>query len=553
MRMADAKATVRQPSQWGPALRHIYIGAVHVGLFAFSLWVAYGLRYEFRIPPMAVPIPDNLPILPGEVGVPASAWATFYELLVFVLLVKAMVFGYFRLYAGWWQYVSIQDLVETFKASHISTAIILGAVYMCRVLYVYKAVSLRLAVPDTVLIIDWAATIALVGGLRFLVRIIREGSRPVSPAGLRRVLIIGAGDAGEGILRELYRLPVEQYHVVGFVDDDPKKRGSRIHGVPVLGGVADLAAVAGKQNAEQVIIALPQPTREELRRIIDVCKGRKMIFRIVPGVADLIEGRLDDLPHGVPGAVAEVERQAPARLDGLHGQDVGLGQVIDVNVIADARAVGRGVVRAEDRDGLAPPQGRLQDDRHQVRLGPVVLADAGVGGGPGGVEVPQGRVSQAVGPGVVPQGVLEVQLRLPVGVDGVGRMVLRNRGREGAAVGGGRGGEDDPADAGLAHGRRQMQARHNVVVVVLLGILHALANGATGGKVHDAIPAAGQPRGQAGRVHEVSAEEHLGRHGRRMALGEVVVNANGVPRLQQEAHHVAADVAGPAGDEDFHE
>jgi FlaA1/EpsC-like NDP-sugar epimerase len=154
-------------------------------------------------------------------------------------------------------------------------------------------VDVRLAVPDTVLIIDWAATIALVGGMRFLVRIVREGSRPVSPAGLTRVLIVGAGDAGEGVLRELYRLPVERYHVVGFVDDDPKKRGMRIHGVPVLGGVADLAAVADRQNAQEVVIALPQPTREDLRRIIEVCKGRKMTFRIVPGVADLIDGRLD--------------------------------------------------------------------------------------------------------------------------------------------------------------------------------------------------------------------------------------------------------------------
>jgi len=291
--MAETKASAREPSEFGPALRHVYIGAVHLGLFAFSLWVAYGLRYEFRIPPAAEAIPDNLPILPGEVGVPASVWATFYQLLVFVLVVKVLVFGYFRLYAGWWQYVSIQDLVETFKASHISTAVILGAVYTCRALYLYKAVTLRLAVPDTVLIIDWAATIALVGGMRFLVRVIREGSRPVSPAGLRRVLIIGAGNAGEGVLRELYRLPVEQYHVVGFVDDDPKMRGVRIHGVPVLGGVGDLAAIAERQNAEQVIIALAQPTREDLRRIIDVCKGRKLVFRIVPGVADLMDGRLD--------------------------------------------------------------------------------------------------------------------------------------------------------------------------------------------------------------------------------------------------------------------
>jgi len=291
--MAAAQATVRQPSLYGPVLRHAYIALVHLLLFAFSLWVAYGLRYEFRIPPAAMPIPDKEYILPEQVGVPASVWASFFELLAFVLIVKLLVFGYFRLYAGWWQYVSIQDLVETFKASHISTAIILGAIYVCRALFTYKAVTVRLVVPDTVLIIDWAATIALVGGLRFLVRVIREGSRPVSPAGLTRVLIIGAGDAGEGVLRELYRLPVERYHVVGFVDDNPKKRGMRIHGVRVLGGIEDLAAVAERQKAEEVVIALPQPTRDELRRIIEVCKDQKLTFRIVPGVADLIDGRLD--------------------------------------------------------------------------------------------------------------------------------------------------------------------------------------------------------------------------------------------------------------------
>jgi FlaA1/EpsC-like NDP-sugar epimerase len=274
-------------------VRHVYVAAVHMLLFIFSFWVAYGLRYEFRIPPAAMPMPDNLPVLPGDVGVPASVWASFATLLVFVLLVKTMVFGYFRLYAGWWQYVSIQDLVETFKASHISTAIILCAVYLSRALHMYGAISFHPSVPDTVLIIDWAATIALVGGLRFLVRIIREGSRPVSPGGLSRVLIVGAGDAGEGVLRELYRLPVEQYHVVGFVDDDGKKRGIRIHGVPVLGDVGELANVAQRLRAEEVIIALDQPPRDELRRIIEVCKGQKLTFRIVPGMADLIDGRLD--------------------------------------------------------------------------------------------------------------------------------------------------------------------------------------------------------------------------------------------------------------------
>jgi FlaA1/EpsC-like NDP-sugar epimerase len=288
-----------------PVLRHVYVAAAHGALFVVSFWVAYGLRYEFQIPPFRSPIGNVIPAeAVGEttqalVGVPQDLWQAFHELLVFVLVVKLLVFGYFRLYAGWWQYVSVQDLVETFKASHISTAIILAGVYIFKMMRGYGILKTALPqvpqypVPDTVLIIDWAATIALVGGMRFLVRIVREGSRPVSPAGLRRILIIGAGDAGEGVLRELYRLPVERYHVVGFVDDDAKKRGIRIHGVPVLGGVDELAEVADKQSAEEVVIALPNPRRDDLRRIIEVCKGRKLTFRIVPGVADLIEGRID--------------------------------------------------------------------------------------------------------------------------------------------------------------------------------------------------------------------------------------------------------------------
>jgi FlaA1/EpsC-like NDP-sugar epimerase len=283
-------------------LRHGYIAGVHLLLFAASLWLAYALRYEFHLPPFFEPISDVLRVdVAGETinvqefkGVPVSVWSAFPKILALVLVVKLLVFGYFRLYAGWWQYVSIQDLIETFKASHISTFVILAAVYLCRFLYMKLQVAgLGLAVPDVVLIIDWAATIALVGGLRFLVRVIREGSRPVSPAGLTRVAIVGAGDAGEGILRELYRLPVEKFHVVAFIDDDPKKRGIRIHGVPVLGGVDELAEIADRQKVEEVIIALPHPKRDELRRIIEVCKGRKLMFRIVPGVAELIEGRTD--------------------------------------------------------------------------------------------------------------------------------------------------------------------------------------------------------------------------------------------------------------------
>ncbi|HUX02821.1 MAG TPA: hypothetical protein VMY35_17810, partial [Phycisphaerae bacterium] len=192
--MARQKDALKVPNPYAPALRHLYVASAHLALFALSFWLAYGLRYEFQIPPAVAPIPDTEMVLPGDVGVPESVWNAFYELLFFVCLVKVIVFGYFRLYAGWWQYVSVQDLVETFKASHVSTAIILVAVYVDKALLAAGVKGVPdLPVPDTILIIDWAATIALVGGLRFMVRIVREGSRPVSPAGLIRTLIIGAG------------------------------------------------------------------------------------------------------------------------------------------------------------------------------------------------------------------------------------------------------------------------------------------------------------------------------------------------------------------------
>jgi len=138
--MADSEEAVKIPRHYAPILRHLYVAAVHLLLFILSFWLAYALRYEFRLPPFAEPIPDVVePGAGGYVsdftGVPVSLWSAFPKLLVFVLVVKLLVFGYFRLYAGWWQYASIQDLIETFKASHISTFLIIAGIYLFKGVY----------------------------------------------------------------------------------------------------------------------------------------------------------------------------------------------------------------------------------------------------------------------------------------------------------------------------------------------------------------------------------------------------------------------------------
>jgi FlaA1/EpsC-like NDP-sugar epimerase len=274
---APVKMVSKQPMPvW---LRNVLVALIHLGLFVTSFWGAYCLRLDFRVPPFVSNATAEF----------KPYWDSLFVLLPWVLAIKLVVFWYFRMYSSWGRYVGVQDLLETFKASHVSTAVIVVFVWIFGMATSWQKGS----IPGAVFIIDWAGTIALVGGVRFGIRIYREGMRPIAASGLSNVLIIGAGDAGEAVLREMQRLPVERYRVVGFVDDNPSFFGARIHGVPVLGNTAQLGEICKKHEVEELIIAQPNPTRQFLRRIIEFCKGSKLVFRIVPGVADLIEGRTD--------------------------------------------------------------------------------------------------------------------------------------------------------------------------------------------------------------------------------------------------------------------
>jgi FlaA1/EpsC-like NDP-sugar epimerase len=216
-------------------------------------------------------------------------------LLLFFLVVKLSVFGFFKQYRGWWRYVSISDLIGILRAAVVSTLIIVAIWFavMLRIPTIRHALPTGIAdVSQGVFMADLFGTVLLPAGLRMIIRLYYEEFRTIEGRRLKRFLIVGAGNAGEALLREIHRMPVSQYEVVGFIDDAPIKQGIRIHGVPVLGTVDELPAICRRRNIEEIAIAMPSATARQHRRVVEVCKGAKVQFRTVPSITDIASGKL---------------------------------------------------------------------------------------------------------------------------------------------------------------------------------------------------------------------------------------------------------------------
>jgi FlaA1/EpsC-like NDP-sugar epimerase len=145
---------------------------------------------------------------------------------------------------------------------------------------------------EGVLMLDLFTTIMLLSGVRMVVRLYHEEFFSEHRGIVRRFLIVGAGNAGEALLREMIRRRDSQYEVVGFVDDDPAKRDTEINGIPVLGTVDDLPSICKKQSIDEIAIAIPSANRTQLRRVVQVCQGTKTRFSTVPSLMDIAAGKL---------------------------------------------------------------------------------------------------------------------------------------------------------------------------------------------------------------------------------------------------------------------
>jgi len=222
-------------------------------------------------------------------------WLELYPaMLLFFLMVKLPVFGLFKQYRGWWRYVGISDLLGIFGASLLSTFVVVVLWFT-----IGNLPAVRTYLPaglerpaEGVCVADMFATIFMMGGLRIVVRLYYEEFRTAEAGRLKRFLIVGAGNAGEALLREILRMPIARYDVVGLIDDDPVKHGTRIHGIPVLGAVEQLPAVCEDRKIEEIAIAMPSASARQLRRVVQVCEGTKLRFRTVPSITDIASGKL---------------------------------------------------------------------------------------------------------------------------------------------------------------------------------------------------------------------------------------------------------------------
>jgi FlaA1/EpsC-like NDP-sugar epimerase len=272
----------------------------HAVLFSLALLLAFGLRYDFR----------------GVSAEESWFYRQYLPYLPFSLVVKLTVFGLFGIFRDSWRYVGLRDLFSIVRACHTSifVCVIFYAVYAWLVVVFSEGREwLRerylLEIPWLVFLQDWVLTIGLVAGARIGFRFYNEELRPLQGTTQARLLIVGAGDAGDSVLREIIRASEDRYQVVGFLDDDPNKQGARIRGVSVLGTTGDIRQICESYGIDEVLIAMPSAPQRRVRELIEKCKGSNLLFRTVPAISDLIEGRV------------QVSQIRPVSIEDLLGRD----------------------------------------------------------------------------------------------------------------------------------------------------------------------------------------------------------------------------------------
>jgi len=233
-----------------------------------------------------------------EGNIPYQEWSNFKATILFILPFKLCVFVFFRLYKGMWRYTSLVDLLNILKATSISSGLII-----LTILFTYRFEGF----PRSVFVLDWLLSVLFISGIRVAIRVLlseNEDGLPSlnqifhllfgkkSPKEKKRLLIIGAGDAGEKILREIRDNSRLNYEVAGFLDDDHKKKGKRIHGVPVLGSISKIHKLASHAEMDEILIAIPSASARQMRRIIENCEATGLRIRTTPGIGELIDGKV---------------------------------------------------------------------------------------------------------------------------------------------------------------------------------------------------------------------------------------------------------------------
>lgn len=216
-------------------------------------------------------------------GISADHWQMYFMVFVPATLVRLLANHFFGLYHQVWEYASIDQLLR------ITASVTAGTIINISLF----SVIYRFNPPRSIILLTWLLTVFFLGGARLAPRVIRSKSiRFNLGGGDKRVLIVGAGDAGALVARELRNHYGGGVTIVGFIDDDPLKQRQLIFGCPILGRREDIPAVVLEYSVDEIIISMPSVARKVIREIVAVAQETSAQVKILPGVYDLIEGNV---------------------------------------------------------------------------------------------------------------------------------------------------------------------------------------------------------------------------------------------------------------------
>jgi FlaA1/EpsC-like NDP-sugar epimerase len=263
--------------------------AVDAALIAAAWYLAFQLRF------------DN--------GLPVYYQTLFDRSVAIVIGVQLLTFIAFGFYNRWWRYVSTRDMWGA--ARGVTVAAILSSL----VLYFADLVP-KVGLPRSIAITDWLLLLAFVAGTRMLARTLleRPTARDLVARG-KEVIVVGAGDAGHLIVKEILRKPALGYTPIGIVDDNPKARNLRVHGVRVLGTTDDLPEILRTQRPDEVLIAIPSAPGSVRAKVVQMARRQHIQVKTLPALHELISGDANLAVQIRPVQVEDVLGREPVEVD----------------------------------------------------------------------------------------------------------------------------------------------------------------------------------------------------------------------------------------------
>lgn len=257
---------------------------------------------------------------------------SLYWFIGSALLVKPVIYYLFGMYRRLWMYASVQDL------KLIATAVTVASAAVSAVMMTLFFQRAFFGFPRSTLIIDWLLSLVTSGGIRFISRILAESQKSSSVQNAshpsKRILIVGAGDAGALVVREMQKNPQLNLMPVGFLDDNDSKQHQTIYGVPVVGRLSELAKVLDNKRVNEVIIAIPSAPGKIVRMVADVCRLKGAPFRTMPGIYELLGGKVNIT------RLREVDITDLLRREPTHVFDEQMGAVLTGKVVLVSGAGG---------------------------------------------------------------------------------------------------------------------------------------------------------------------------------------------------------------------